>query len=397
VRVVGQERFSLLRVGRTGATADGRAALSEVGSWLGGLVRLDSLGPSAALAALELRSLEIDSEVSAARQHPAFMLDRIAHVTDEKTGERFGFHVTEPGHPWYWQRAVLDAFMAHMKVVVLKARQIGITWLACGLGLWIALYKPGTRILIYRQKEEDAAKLVGRIWDMYRGLPVHLRGDVRVLKPMPGRRPHLVIQFEHPDGTVSTVEGMASTESAGHGDTAALILLDEGARIDKLRAIWKAVVPTVGVKARIILISTGNGVSVVDEKTGESFGNYFHRLWTTAKQKKIFPVFLPWWTHPDRDEAWFEHSEEVANLDPQGPEGAVPGERARGFRVAARGVVRPGGSGLVRVEPGEAARGLLRLHPRIFGSPIGQEAPQPGGSDRAVPAAGEGSQVRDHG
>src|SRR5688500_2240040 len=98
----------------------------------------------------ELARRELERRI--ARRHPAYLLDRIAGMVDQKTGERFQFDLLTPeeraevGWPdegkdgrWLWQREELDGFIANRKTIVLKARQIGITWLAGGFGLWIAL------------------------------------------------------------------------------------------------------------------------------------------------------------------------------------------------------------------------------------------------------------------
>jgi hypothetical protein len=292
-------------------------------------LNLPDLAPKSALAALELASLRAQREIDLARSHPAYLLDSVARMVDEKTGESFQFGLTDPASPWYWQRKVLDGFLANLKTIVLKARQIGITWLACGLGLWIVLYKPGTLMLVYRQKEDDASELVKRIWQMYVNLPEHLRAGVRVLKPTRGSLPYLEIVFEHPDGRISKVRGMASTESAGHGETAALVLLDEGARIERLRGIWTAIQPTLGMVGRAIVISTGNGVS--NQETGG--GNYFHRLWVTALEKGLDKVFLSWKMHPERDDEWYVSSSEISSLDARERKEQYPSTPAEAFAL----------------------------------------------------------------
>jgi hypothetical protein len=63
---------------------------------------------------------------------------------DERTGDEFHFDVLtneervsvgrspREASGWFWQRDVLDWWMAHNRSLALKARQLGITW----LGLW---------------------------------------------------------------------------------------------------------------------------------------------------------------------------------------------------------------------------------------------------------------------
>jgi hypothetical protein len=241
------------------------------------------------------RAREIREEQELARQHPAYLLDRVRMV-DEKTGEEFRFFLTDPESGWFWQRGTLDELIDHQKVIILKARQLGITWLCAAYQLWEALTRPGTRHLIFRQREDDSIEIIRRVWLMFESLPEHLRFGVRVLEPRPGFRARNAITLQHPDGRISSIVGMVATERAGRGSTVATVLFDEAAFIEKFRGIWSGTISTVGTKGKMFVVSTANGMS--DATTGE--GNYYHRLWVTAKEKGIHQVFLGWFVHPDR-------------------------------------------------------------------------------------------------
>jgi hypothetical protein len=114
------------------------------------------------------------NERAAALQHPAGLLDHV-ECTDPKTGEHFIFTLNDPEAGWYWQREVLDQWIAHPLSLVLKARQIGITWLGTGYALWKLLTMPGTRVLVVSINEDEAIKVVNRFFDMFNSLPEHLR------------------------------------------------------------------------------------------------------------------------------------------------------------------------------------------------------------------------------
>lgn len=247
------------------------------------------------------RSVELELQAAEARLNPAFLLDKVACV-DARSGEVFQFQLLDETEGWYWQRELLDRWMEVDEWIGLKARQIGITWLAAGFGLWKALSAPGARILIVSINEEEASKVVNRIWDMFQSLPAHLRFGVKVLRPTRGARPYTSIELQHPDGKVSALLGLPSTKKAGHGETAALVILDEFSRQEYAADTWKAVIPTMADGGKIIVISTANGVS--NEATGE--GNYFHHLWVNAEAYGIEQRFLPWSLHPDRDEDWYQ-------------------------------------------------------------------------------------------
>lgn len=254
-------------------------------------------------------------EIALAKRHPAFLLMHVKCV-DQKTGEDFQFDLyTEEEaerlgldppdrskKSWFWQRELLDWSMENNFTIVLKGRQLGVTWVYAGEALWTALAMPGSQILCYSINEDEASALVNRIWDMYESLPEHLKYGTKVLKPARNHRPHTDIELLHPDGKVSVIVGMASTPKSGRGRTAALILLDEYAFHQWAQASWKSVTPAVADGARARVISTANGVS--NETTGG--GNFYHHLWVNAgtTYKGLKRKFLKWDLHPLRDEEW---------------------------------------------------------------------------------------------
>lgn len=279
------------------------------------------------LAAVRLQKIRLRKEQETARSHPAYLMNHMS-MPDEKTGERFRFHLTDPSSGWYWQREVLDELISEQKSVILKARQLGITWLCAAYQLASALLKPDTLHLVYRQKEDDAAEIIDRIWTMFESLPEHLTFGVTVITPRGGFRPHLQIEFRHPDGRISRIRGMASTSSAGHGQTVASILLDEGSRIEKLREIWTAITATVGTIGKVMVVSTANGVS---DPSGA--GNFYHRLWVTSSERDLNRIFLGWFKHPDRDQEWFDNGPETRALDDRERAEQYPGDADEAFSL----------------------------------------------------------------
>jgi hypothetical protein len=265
--------------------------------------------PASAVAGVDpevLKAFKVEyarrlNERAAALKHPAGLLDHVSCV-DSKTGERFSFTLNDEGAGWFWQRATLDRWIEHPLSVVLKARQIGITWLAAGYALWKLLTLPGTRALVVSINEDEAVKVVNRIFDMFGSLPEHLRFEAKVTKPSREARPTTLIEFTFPDGRISSCVGLPSTRRAGHGETATIVLLDEYARHEYARDSWKATFPTADNGGQVLVVSTANGVS--NEQTGE--GNFFHHLWVNAEEYRLDQQFLAWDLHPDRDERWYE-------------------------------------------------------------------------------------------
>lgn len=235
---------------------------------------------------------------------------------DERTAEQFDFHhlrdeAAAAASGWGWQRDLLLWIHGESRCILLKARQLGATWVACAYAVWVAVCKPGSRVLIYRQKQDESVENVIRCWRLFESLPEHLKMGVEVLKPARGVLPNGgEIEIRFPDGRTSKIVAMSSATASGHGSTAALVLMDEFSRMDNAADIMKAVQPAAGSRGKIVIVSTANGVS--DAETGD--GNHFHWLWVTAEESGFSTRFLPWSLHPERDDRWYELDPEVRGL-----------------------------------------------------------------------------------
>ena len=247
-----------------------------------------------------LNVLDRLEEVLKAKEHPANLLKWVRCV-DSKSGDTFDFQLEDESSGWFWQRGVLDSWLKNEKWIGLKARQLGITWLAAGFGLWKGLTAPGSTILVISVNEDEASKVINRIWDMYQSLPKRFQYDTQVLKPTRGTRPFTGITLQHPSGKITKFIGLPATKKAGHGETAAVVILDEFSRQDYAADIWKGVLPTMADGGKIIVISTANGVS--NETTGE--GNYYHHLWVNAENYGIETKFMGWQFNPGRTQDWY--------------------------------------------------------------------------------------------
>jgi hypothetical protein len=248
-----------------------------------------------------------------AERHPAFFLQFVQCI-DAKTGEEFKFDLlTEeeralvglegPPGDWHWHREILDSWLEQEVSLEYKARQIGITWLAGGYGLWLSQMRPGTRFLIISINLEEATKVISRIWGMHTTTPSYMKRLI-LTKPSRGGEPSQEIEWIDGQGRKSGILALPSTPKAGHGETAALVLLDEFARQDYARESWKAAFPIIDGGGKAILVSTANGVSTEDTE-GEAQGNFFHYLWQNAETMKIDRRFHSVFTHPHRDERWY--------------------------------------------------------------------------------------------
>ncbi len=65
---------------------------------------------------------------------------------------------------------------ASRKLVILKARQLGISWLCLSYALWLMLFQAPATILLFSLREEEAKELLWRLRGMYERLPAAFAG-----------------------------------------------------------------------------------------------------------------------------------------------------------------------------------------------------------------------------
>jgi hypothetical protein len=188
---------------------------------------------------------------------------------------------------WPAQRDVARQFQEHRLLVVLKARQLGLTWLALAFGLWHVLLHPVATVLLFSKRDDEATDLLTRLKGMHQRLPPWLRA----------RR--VVTDNGHEWGLANGSRVLAFPTTAGDSYTATLAVVDEADLVPDLDRLLRAVKPATDAKGRLLLISR------VDKSKPESA---FKRIYRAAKQGQTdwVPVFLPWSARPDRDAAWYE-------------------------------------------------------------------------------------------
>ena len=278
------------------------------------------VSPNAAQAELERR----EAQRTLAKRDPLYLVSHMAAV-DQRDGTRFSFeHLRDPLKPgevevdgtslrcrtgWRWQRYFAERMLEAPRLISLKGRQLGATWISLAVDVAEAITMPGTASLIFRQREDEAIDNLRRWWVLYQSLPGHFKEGIKVIRPQhavqPGRDG---VELQFPDGAISGVFPMSSAVASGHGRTVRRVNLDEGAYIEFLEQIRAAVEPAAG-DAKISVISTANGLH--DRETGE--GNEFSRLWHD-EESGYERIFLPYDLHPDRDETWYETAPEIRSL-----------------------------------------------------------------------------------
>lgn len=204
-----------------------------------------------------------------------------------------------PFELWPEQEAVLAEFIDQLRVVILKARQLGLTWLALHYALWLQAFCKETRnakILALSKHGGDATKLLQRARQINNRLPKFLRQT----ESNDTARSLSRLKFEGRGEMIS----LAGTPDAARSETATLALVDEFAHIRNQQAqpTWTALQPTLGAAGKAIVIFTGNGPSNVPGD-GQAAAKLFEQA-NSGALDDMRAVFLPSSVDPRRTDAW---------------------------------------------------------------------------------------------
>lgn len=233
------------------------------------------------------RAPELNQEVSPpASSAPPTFREFLAHVciTDANRG-------VIPMELWPHLVERAEAWERGESEVVLKARQLGISWLLAAYALWVAMYRPGSTVLELSQGQAEAYELLGKSRSIHDSLPVALR--VPIATDSAG-------ELAFSGG--GRVLALPATQRAGRGYTATLVIADEAAFHPWAAANYAAYKPTIDGGGQFLMVSTANGPS-----------GFFHDLyWASERGETPYnAVFIPWWARPHRDEAWLERERQA--------------------------------------------------------------------------------------
>ena len=264
----------------------------------------------------------------ACSKSPAFFLARYGYVYDPLARGWTPFHL------WPSQVEALGKLERGRLAVILKARQLGMSWLTVGFGLWQMIFRPAATVLLFSQRDDEAVHLLTfRLRGMYDRLPPLFKA-----RAVTRDNAH---EFRLSNGSAA----LAFPTTGGRSYTASMAIVDEADHTEDLDGLLNAVKPTIDAGGRLILLST------VDKTRPESPLKRIYRA-ALRGENDYTPIFLPWHANPARTPEWYAE---------QAPR--HPGAHRRARR-SAPGVPgdRPGGAGAPRggqVFPRRAAGPVL--------------------------------------
>jgi len=228
---------------------------------------------------------------------------------DEATG---GAGIAIPFTLWPLQAIALAAILVQRLTVILKARQLGQTWMILAYAVWRLIYNPGYSVVALSKREDDAKELVRRVKFILENLPPWMcREKKTASKNFAGpvwEATTLTITVYHPKPDKpgeyldpSILTGMSSAPDSARSFTANLVILDEWAFHSWAEELWSAAYPT---------INRPTGGQVIGLSTNKR-GSMYELVAKDPGKYDFARIFLPWWTDPRRTKEWYERTKKA--------------------------------------------------------------------------------------
>lgn len=229
---------------------------------------------------------QIAEEWAKCQVHPWYFIQNYIYIfnatpTDVSGGAWLPFEL------WPAQAWALNEIHENRTIIVLKARQIGLTWLCLSYMLWRALFWPAEIIGIFSKRETDATNLLEfRVKNMYRRLPDWMKAKAIEKDSQK--------EWVLSNGSVF----MSFPTSGGRQYTFSCVLADEADFQPDLPGFMEALKPTIDAGGRMILLSTPDKDQPL---------SHFKRIYKAAMLGKNswHKIFLPWQARPSRDKKWY--------------------------------------------------------------------------------------------
>lgn len=191
-------------------------------------------------------------------------------------------------------------------LVVLKARQIGWSWLLANYALWMAITKDAATILMFSKGEKECWELLGKVVKIWDNLPPFLK----IKRTTDSKE-----EQTYTNG--STIKAFAATVSAGVGEAASLVIADEWEYHPFARQNFTNAKPTID-------SSGGQWISVftVNKLDPTTFAKSMFQQAYYDETGEFKALFNGYQCRPGRDEKWY--ADKMASIPPDELEGLSP-------------------------------------------------------------------------
>lgn len=230
-----------------------------------------------------IQQLWVELEWRRCASDEKYFIDNYVWVPSEEDPRgRTRFHLFD------YQEELLDLTKRQRFVIALKARQIGFTTLAMAHGLWLALFKPGAKILVVSKNQESSNKNLAQARLAYQFLPAWMKERAPSLDSDSSKG----LSFVFNDGMRSEMKSAPSTAGVFAGETATLVIWDEAGLVEPASLqedVLRTLLPTTDAGGSFWIISTARGAY-----------NRFAKTYRNARRgdSQFIPFFKPWMVSP---------------------------------------------------------------------------------------------------
>lgn len=249
----------------------------------------------------EIKEFTRDYQVECCREDVAYYVRKYC-VYEDKDAEE----LIQPFNMWKEQEDTLLSIQQHRLNVILKARQLGISWLVISYASWIMRMKSGRTVIGLSRSEDEAAELVRRLSVEFKNMPYLIRekkesagwnGPTYEAFTM-----KLVVHF--PNEPDSIFYAFPSSPGSVRSFTADLVIFDEWAFQQWAEQIWVSAAPTINRP------TGGKFIGLSTNIRGSLFESIF-----VDKNNGFNKIFIPWFADPRRDEQWYADTKAMLGGD----------------------------------------------------------------------------------
>ena len=216
-------------------------------------------------------------------QSPLYFLTKYGKIRDSLGG-------IIPWEAWEHLISLLDCLKRHRFIIILKAKQIGITWLMAGANLWLSTFQEAANIFTLSKGEEEATESLDYSRFMHDQLPDFLRLPY-------GKNQSSLLTFP---AMHSKIRALPSTEDAGVGfGGATRVVCDEFEYHRYAEKNYSEIYPIIARGGQLVLLSTADKLRI---------GTKFKEIYTASKagDNNFYAIFYPYNVLPYRTEEWYD-------------------------------------------------------------------------------------------
>lgn len=214
-----------------------------------------------------------DQELLIRLKDPRFYLENFCKIKTKKGGLN-PFVLKES------QKDLFNALFTHNRVILLKARQLGMSTAVTGYLYHQTIMNPGTNTALIGYNAELTTELLDKVKTFWKTTPEELRPTLHYNSKHE-------ISFPKIDSKIIV---LPSTENVGRGYTLHRVLCTELSAWDRAEDKMMSLEASVPVEGKIIIESTPRGT-----------GNLYHRMWVNDKSDYLKKEYGWWWEYTEEE------------------------------------------------------------------------------------------------